>query len=140
MIEFKADDGGRADAGYKGITRDCACRSIAIATETPYDEVYEIILEYAKKERRFKKSHPRTGVWQNTFRKIMTKHFGWVWVPKMHIGSGCTTHLRKDELPPGRIICNVSKHYTAVVDGILHDTHDCSREGTRCVYGYFIKE
>jgi len=21
--------------------------------------------------------------------------------------------------------------------GVIHDTHDCSRDGTRCVYGYF---
>jgi hypothetical protein len=25
------------------------------------------------------------------------------------------------------------------VDGIINDTYDCSREGTRCVYGYFTK-
>jgi|SRR5262245_25045412 len=25
----------------------------------------------------------------------------------------------------------------AVIDGVIHDTHDCSRDGTRCVYGYF---
>lgn len=28
-------------------------------------------------------------------------------------------------------------HYTAVIDGIIHDTHDCSRDGSRCVYGYW---
>lgn len=25
----------------------------------------------------------------------------------------------------------------AVVDGVIFDTHDPSRDGTRCVYGYF---
>jgi len=25
-----------------------------------------------------------------------------------------------------------------VIDGVLHDTHDCSRDGTRCVYGYWL--
>jgi hypothetical protein len=55
----------------------------------------------------------------------------------MQIGSGCQVHLAADELPPGRIIVRLSKHYAAVVDGVLHDTHDCSRDGTRCVYGYF---
>jgi hypothetical protein len=24
-----------------------------------------------------------------------------------------------------------------VIDGVIHDTHDCSRNGTRCVYGYY---
>lgn len=32
-----------------------------------------------------------------------------------------------------------SKHLAAVVDGVLHDTYDCTREGTRCVYGYYVK-
>jgi hypothetical protein len=62
---------------------------------------------------------------------------GWVWTPTMQIGSGCTVHLRADELPPGRLVVSVSKHLTAVIDGVIHDTHDCSRRGTRCVYGYW---
>jgi hypothetical protein len=55
----------------------------------------------------------------------------------MRIGSGCTVHLRADELPPGRLIVNVSRHTVAVIDGVIHDTYDPSRDGTRCVYGYF---
>lgn len=58
----------------------------------------------------------------------------------MGIGTGCRVHLRADELPVGRIIVAVSKHYAAVVDGVLRDTFDCSREGTRCVYGYWKQE
>jgi hypothetical protein len=26
-----------------------------------------------------------------------------------------------------------------VIDGVIHDTFDPSRGGTRCVYGYWIK-
>jgi hypothetical protein len=38
----------------------------------------------------------------------------------------------------------LSKHYAAVIDGVLYDTHDydthdCAREGMRCVYGYWIR-
>jgi len=57
----------------------------------------------------------------------------------MFIGSGCKVHLKKDELPGGKLIVNVSKHITAVVDGVINDTFDCSRDETRCVYGYYIK-
>ena len=39
--------------------------------------------------------------------------------------------------PPGRLIVSVSRHLCAVIDGVLYDTHDCSRSGTRCVYGYW---
>jgi len=47
--------------------------------------------------------------------------------------------LKKDELPSGTLIVSCSKHITVVKDGVLHDTYDCSRRGTRCVYGYWTK-
>jgi hypothetical protein len=65
------------------------------------------------------------------------KSLGWVWVPTMQVGSGCTVHLRADELPTGTIVARVSRHYCTVIDGVIHDTHDYSRGGTRCVYGYW---
>jgi hypothetical protein len=27
-------------------------------------------------------------------------------------------------------------HIVEQIDGVIHDTHDCSRGGTRCVYGF----
>jgi hypothetical protein len=55
----------------------------------------------------------------------------------MFIGQGCKVHLRADELPKGRLVVALSKHIVAVIDGVIHDTDDPSRGGTRCVYGYF---
>jgi hypothetical protein len=137
---FAYDDGGRAAAGYKGEAGDCVARAIAIATERPYQEVYDGLNLYAKQERRSKRkrgrSSARTGVYKPTIRRYM-EAAGWRRVPTMQIGSGCTVHLRPDELPPGRLVVSLSKHVTAVVDGVIHDTHDPSREGTRCVYGYW---
>jgi len=65
---------------------------------------------------------------------------GWQWPPTMLIGQGCKVHLRAEELPAGRLVVSVSKHLVAVIDGVIQDTHDPSRNGTRCVYGYFTKE
>ena len=48
-------------------------------------------------------------------------------------------HLLPDELPTGRIVCSVSKHLVAAIDGVIQDTYDCTRDGTRMVYGYFRK-
>ena len=36
LIGYTYDDGGRADAGFKGDTGDCAVRAIAILTGIPY--------------------------------------------------------------------------------------------------------
>ena len=137
---FQFDDGGRAAAGYKGQAGDCVVRAIAIATGRPYQQVYDLVNRAAVHERTGKRkrgvSNARTGVYRTSIRRVM-KTLGWVWTPTMQIGSGCTVHLRADELPPGRLVVSVSKHLTTVIDGVIHDTHDCSRRGTRCVYGYW---
>jgi hypothetical protein len=137
---FQLDDGGRRAAGFKGKAGDCVVRAIAIATARPYQEIYDLVNSAAIHERTGKRkrgiSNARTGVYKVSIKRIM-KHLGWVWTPTMQIGSGCTVHLRADELPPGRLVVSVSKHLTAVMDGVIHDTHDCSRRGTRCVYGYW---
>ena len=65
---------------------------------------------------------------------------GWIWHPTMSIGQGCKVHLKENELPKGRLVVSVSHHETAVIDGVLHDTYDCTREESRCVYGYYTKE
>ena len=142
-MKFVFNDGGREAAGFKGTTGDCVCRSIAIAADRPYKEVYDTINEFAKKERtgtrKRGKSSARTGVYKDTIKKVM-EHYGFKWVPCMKIGQGCTVHLTADELPKGRIVVSLSRHNAAVIDGVIHDTYDCSRDGTRCVYGYFVKE
>lgn len=138
MIKFEYDDGGRKEAGFKGTTGDCFVRAVSIASQRPYKEVYDEVAAFCKAEnRRRRRSHPRTGVFAVTARAYFEEK-GWEWVPTMQIGTGCRVHLREDELPKGRLVCNVSKHFAAVIDGVLRDSYDCSREGTRCVYGYWI--
>lgn len=141
-MDFIKNDGGRAAAGYKGLTGDCACRAIAIAAEMPYQEVYDLILRFAKEEKPSKTrrgiSHPRTGVHMVTMKAVM-EHLGWYWVPTMGIGTGTTTHLRKHELPRGRIVVRLSRHFAAVLDGVVHDTYRPDRGGQRAVYGYWAK-
>jgi hypothetical protein len=134
------DDGGRAAAGYKGNAGDCVARSIAIVTGLPYKEVYDALAKGAGSERNSLGTSARNGI--RTSRKWFKDYMaslGFVWIPTMQVGQGCKVHLAGGELPDGRLVVSVSKHYTAVIDGVIHDTHDCSRDGTRCVYGYWKK-
>lgn len=147
---FVENDGGRVAAGFKGSTGDCVTRAIAIVTGKPYKEVYDAINDLSKnKKLGFRKvktaygtnyekvSASRTGVIKEVYREYLFS-IGWTWVPTMQVGQGCKVHLRGDELPAGRIIAKVSKHLVAVINGVIHDTYDCSRQGQRCVYGYYI--
>ena len=140
-MKWQYNDGRRLYAGFKGTTGDCVVRAIAIATNKPYKEVYDTINKIAKDERITKrgiKSNSRTGVSRKTCNTYL-EGLGWRWTATMHIGQGCKVHLRNNELPSGKLIVRLSKHLTAVVNGVIQDTFDCSRKGTRCVYGYWAK-
>ncbi len=127
-------DGGRSEAGFKGEAGDCVTRAIAIAAGLPYRDVYDLLS--ARMAETGKAKSARNGIPRKVYEPLL-HDLGFSWHPTMEIGSGCKVHLRSDELPEGKLICRLSKHLVAVVDGVVHDTHDPSRDGTRCVYGYF---
>lgn len=156
-MPFVFDDGGRVDAGFKGHAGDCVCRAVTIASGRPYGEVYARLAAGMGSQRRSKHAPKKTAsarsgvsVQRKWFKEYMAE-LGFVWVPTMKIGTGCRVHLVAGELPEGRLVVAVSRHYTAVVDGVIRDTHDpqrttywYDREGNtssvseRCVYGYWI--
>jgi hypothetical protein len=140
QLGFVYDDGGRAEAGYKGTAGDCVCRSIAIATGLQYGMVYKQLNQMAKLERTGKRKRGRSsagaGVFRTTYERLLTQ-LGWVWTPTMFIGQGCKVHMRRDELPSGPLIVSLSGHLSAVLDGVEYSTYRSDREGTRCVYGYW---
>jgi len=134
-LKYEYNDGGRKDAGYKGKSSDCVTRAIAIATGQPYKRVYGKFRSILK----VVGMTPSKGIPKEVGKKYL-KEQGWKWKATMGIGTGCKVHLRADELPSGSIICSVSRHLVAVIDGVIQDTFDCSRDGKRCVYGYWYKD
>ena len=158
-MPFVQDDGGRAAAGFTGRAGDCVTRAIAIASGRPYREVYDALSAGARAERLSKYDKRRGGAGTRSARdgvhtsrvwfKRQMAAWGFVWVPTMRIGSGCTVHLVAGELPMGRLVVHVSKHCVAVIDGVVRDTFDPQRRtvvaeaggvetvAERCVYGYW---
>ena len=134
-MEFTYNDGGRSKY-FKGTANDCVTRAVAIATGKDYKEVYNLVAECVKEVTGVKSA--RNGVPKKVTKKVM-KLMGFTWVPTMTIGSGCKVHLTENELPKGTIIVQVTGHVSCVIDGTINDTHDCSRDGSRCVYGYWYK-
>jgi hypothetical protein len=150
-IHFVETDGGRRAAGFtnKATAGDCVARAVAIASGRPYIEVYAELAELnarmpvtrRRKARgvagRMTASH---GIYTKSqlFKNYMRAQ-GFTWTPTMRIGSGCLVHVSARDLPMGRLVLRLSKHCAAVIDGVLHDAYDCSREGTRAVYGYWRK-
>jgi hypothetical protein len=155
-MKFLYDDGGRKSSGYKGSAGDCVARAVAIVTGSDYADVYSELSALAGLERKSRGASARNGI--RTSRKWFKDYMqacGFSWTPTMGIGTGCKVHLADGELPAGRLVVAVSRHYTAVVDGVIHDTFDpqrstvfydgqepdgsahVSRVAQRCVYGYW---
>lgn len=142
-MELIYDDGGRSNYFKGDDVGDCVTRAICNATDKDYKEVYDSLNAYIKAHERLgkhrtKHSTARNGVFHSTVKGFIENELGWVWHSTMSIGSGCTTHLDPSELPrKGVYIVKLSHHLTCVRDGIIYDTFDPSREGSRCVYGYW---
>lgn len=139
-MEFVYSDGGRSNYFKAEKVGDCVTRAIANATGIDYKEIYDALNNLAKSERKTKRkrrvSSSRNGVYKDTFKKYLESK-GYKWIPTMQIGSGCKVHLKADELPDGVLIVSLSGHLTCVKNGVIYDTYDCSRDETRCVYGYW---
>lgn len=131
------NDGGRAAAGFTGKAGDCVTRAIAIATGLPYQAVYDRLAAGNATQRHTSKTKGKKGR-RSASNGIYTKRkwfndymlsLGFEWVSTMGIGTGCTVHLKDGELPMGRLVVSVSRHMCAVIDGVIHDTHDPNDRG-----------
>jgi len=144
---FRYNDGGRAEAGFKGNAGDCVTRALTIATERPYREIYDRLAHGNATQRRSPtvksasagKRSARNGIFttRKWFKDYMNE-LGFEWIPTMGIGTGCKIHLRYDELPKARLVVAVSKHYTTMIHHVIEDTYNPDRNGTRCVYGFWM--
>jgi len=143
-MKFVYATGGREKYFKATNVGDCVTRAIANATGVDYKEVYDRLFALtksrkpSKRERHYAHETPRNGVFTRVAKKYIEEELGWVWVPCMGIGTGCKVHVADGELPShGNLILNLSRHFSCVKDGVLYDTYDCSRDGSRCVYGYW---
>lgn len=147
-IDFINTDGGRSKYFTGEKAGDCVIRAIAIATKQDYKEVYDQMFNLnrefskgrSKKARKLKEkgSSPRNGNFKEVYEPYILG-LGFSWVSCMGIGTGMQTHLNKAELPKGILILRLSKHLACVINHTLYDSFDCSRNGKRGVYGYWIK-
>ena len=132
LMEYIYNDGGRSKY-FKGKARDCVCRAISIASNRDYKEVYDSLKKAL--------GTPRNGVFttNKAFKDWMVAN-GFVWTPCSGIGVKASVHFIEGELPKGRLVCSVAKHYVAVVDDKVYDTWDSrynSFNEVRRIYGYW---
>ncbi len=123
---FVYNDYGVPMKGKKESTVQATCRAIAIGTLLPYTAVLETLTW----ERDYRLNQRKQNV-NKLFDRVRHEYLldlGWTWVVCAAIGTGCRVHLKREELPHGRIIVRVSKYLTTMIDGQIHDVFDVSRE------------
>lgn len=138
LLPWVDDDGGRADAGYRGAANDCVTRAIAIVTLRNYREVYGLLAK-ANEANGWERS-ARNGLSRDDYEPILN---GWGWSYQQ---APAGTYLQASDLPSGRIITLVeglginrefvdrrfNSHVAAVINGVLHDTYDSGRCWGKC--------
>lgn len=134
-MEWQYDTGGR-EKYYKQVNvGDCVVRAIAIANNLDYKGSYNLVKRYNQG------NTPRDGVPTKVYSDLL-RDLGWEYISCSGRGyKGKLLYLNEESLPmEGIVICRVSNHLTTVINGVIHDTHDCSRDGTRQVYGYWCRK
>jgi hypothetical protein len=130
-MTYVYNDGGRKQAGYKGIAGDCGARAIAIALDMDYKTVYKLVAE-ENKNMGFAKS-ARDGVHKFVMTAVLNR-LGWFWVEAPKYKS---RKAKAVDLPAGTYIARQAGHFVAVKDGVPQDTWDSSE---KMVYGYWAKK
>jgi len=142
------------DGGYAGRTTkrgrfipgNGVVRAIVIATGGNYHDVQRELQklqgEYVRRARSSRITDRSdwiedVGVYNDVSKKYLLDR-GWRWTPTMHIGSGTTMHLTYEEIPDRPLfIARVSRNLVTVINGVVQDIYDPSRDGTRAIYGYY---
>lgn len=136
-MEFKYNDGGRSLYFKASNVSDCAVRALAIASGRDYKEVYNEL----------KKLNNGVSCRNGTPTSVSSK-----WLKQndfitlsgiMEVGTGIKYHLCDEDLVDlikkyPVMVVQVSKHLTTIINGVLNDTYDCSRDGTRGIYKIWV--
>lgn len=126
---FHYNDGGRSKY-FKGNAADCGPRAMAIALQLDYKQCYDELADENKKAGG--KRTAREGLYRSVYETVLYRH-GWTWHKAPVIEGRKAKYF---DMPQGRVIVRMARHYSAVINGVVHDTWDC-RE--KMVYGYWKK-
>ncbi len=130
LIGYTYDDGGRADAGFKGDTGDCAVRAIAILTGIPYADVYRRMAAcmrlagYGSSGNAYRQ-RPRRGlkpaISARDLQNLVKTSYG---LRRVKLGRGPKPTYSEAWALHGDCLVGTAKHVSAIVDGNLRDTFD----------------
>lgn len=123
-MNFVADDGGRSASKRPKQRNDCVVRAIAIASERPYDEVYDELAAAGRQCGR--------GTAKNVWQVLLSDRGERIAFPAVAGQARMKPAEFCRRFPSGRWVIQMAGHVAAVVDGVVHD--DFQPRETACVY------
>lgn len=111
-MSFEIDDGGRSLSKRPGQNNDCVIRALAVVMEREYDEIYDEMKELGRKAQQ----GTLNRTWTSWLLAEGAVRVEWEEEP-------LTVKQFLQEYEAGRFICHIPGHAFAVVDGVIHDTH-----------------
>jgi hypothetical protein len=130
-MNFVYNDGGRRASGFKRHGGDCVVRAVAIATKQDYKYVYKLCSIFNAAQRGTMSASNGVPL-TRAFHKWMT-NMGWEY---KHCGD-----TPFDTPSAGTFILHTDKHYTAVIDGVVHDTFNLFNTFVEVpILGYWVKK
>ena len=135
VVGWDYNDGGRADAGYRGHAGDCCTRAVAIATDRTYEQARLELMDAtdewlstgrdSKKKRAIRASRRNRSVRGGVHTEVMELYLGRLGWTQHKVSQEHFTQARMPEqFAQGTVIVKTRKHFAAVVDGTLQDTWD----------------
>lgn len=131
VLGFKYDDGG-GNKYARYATGDCATRAMAVVTGEHYLSILRLIQNEAENERGGKRSDGKTYTRLSAVRNIMQQK-GWQFVDMRK----SPKKFSEWKAETGTWLVWCPQHFTAVIDGVIHDTFDPRTEGITTVKGYW---
>jgi hypothetical protein len=131
-MEYLWNDGGRAACGFVGLTGDCVARSIAIATNIRYRDVYDQLSEASNKS-------PRNGVRVDIASQFLSEHRWTEHQAQLH-------PFLAQFIPKGTVIVYLVKktgrggHFCTVVDHVIHDTWNPADDNDYAIACYWTPD
>jgi len=132
-MKFQFNDGGRKEAGYKGSVGDCVTRALVIANDLDYKTTYRRLSQEMLLVGRDKTA--RNGIAPSVTTKALMD-LGW---KKVAIQG--KKRFRADNLPKRKkVIVRLHRHLCVVIDGVIQDTWDSSKNGDALIQEIWVKK
>jgi hypothetical protein len=123
-MKLQYNDGGQSESSHRGERSTCSIRALAIVTDCPFDQAYDLIAHTGRK----KDGGTTIG---RLLSRVDAYRIAW-----HEFNEETYPHQLPELFPRGRYIIIVEEHAFALIDGVIHDTFQAT-DRVELVYEFY---